>query len=176
MTAFIIGCGYSAKDWFLQLPYPMTGILKSVITIGVNDCIKWGIDTDYLMLIDSLNGFKNEPERVKTISKSKAKILTHGDTWKKIFSRYEVLKLQGFSKHLNKKHVYSSKSSPFVALSYAFNLGAENIVMWGVDMNDHQLFRPGTKLQDYELRQFEKITTLIMMIISPIVAPSFRLK
>lgn len=152
MTAFIIGLGASAEGWYNH-PHD--------ISIGVNDALKWGKDTDYLLLIDSLNGFKNEPERVKTISRSKAKILTHGDTWRKIFPKYEVLRLQGFSKHLNKKHVYSSKSSPFVAASYAFNLGATDIVLFGVDMISHQIFHPGSKLQDYELRQFEKITALM---------------
>lgn len=161
MTCFIIGCGPSAENWFLQLPYPMSGIPKTVTTIGVNDCLKFGIDTDYLLLIDSLNGFKKEPERVKTISRSKAKILTHGDTWKKIFPKYEVLRLQGFTKHLNKKHVYSSKSSPFVALSYAYNLGATDIVMFGVDLRDHPTLREGSKILDYELRNFEKINAMM---------------
>lgn len=152
MTAFIIGLGASAEGWYNH-PHDLS--------IGVNDAIKWGKDTDYLLLIDSFNGFKNEPERVKTISRSKAKILTHGDTWKKIFPKYEVLRLQGFSKHLNRKHVYSSKSSPFVAASYAFHLGATDIVLFGCDYVNHPTLKEGSKIYDYELRNWERMSKLM---------------
>lgn len=152
MLVSIVGCGSTAEGWFNH-PHD--------VSIGVQDAIKWGKDTDYLVLIDSLQGFKREPERVKLIGKSKAKILTNGDTWKSIFKNYEKLHLRPFGKYLKKGHVYSSKSSPFVALSYAFNLGAKNIILWGVDMKTHRLFHQGSRMQDYELRNFEKICRLM---------------
>ena len=152
MTAFLIGCGDSAKDWF---NYPHD------VSIGVQDSIKFGRDTDYLVLIDSLQGFKREPERVKLIGKSKAKILTNGDTWKSIFKNYERLQLRTFGKYLKKGHVYCSKSSPFVALSYAFNLGASDIVLFGCDYVSHRLFNVGSRMQQYELRNIEKICRMM---------------
>jgi hypothetical protein len=152
MTVFIIGLGSTAEGWFNH-PHD--------ISIGVNDSGKWGKDTDYLLLIDSLPGFKREPERVKTIGRSKAKILTNGDTWKSIFPKYEVLRLKLFGKQLKKGHYYSSKSSPFVALSVAFNLGATDIVLFGVDMKTHKLFYPGSRMQDYELRNIEKMCRML---------------
>lgn len=152
MTVFCIGCGSTAEGWFNH-PHD--------VSIGVQDSIRHGKDTDYLILIDSLQGFKREPERVKLISQSKAKILTNGDTWKSIHPKYEKLHLRPFGKHLKKGHVYCSKSSPFVALSYAFNLGATDIVMFGVDMQNHRLFNPTSRLQHYELRNFEKICRMI---------------
>jgi hypothetical protein len=152
MTVFCIGCGKSAEYWFNH-PHD--------VSIGVNDAIKHGKDTDYLILIDSLQGFKKEPDRVKLIGKSKAKILTNGDTWRSIFKNYERLHLRPFGKYLKKGHVYCSKSSPFVALSYAFNLGATDIVMFGVDMRNHKLFNDGSRLQQYELRNIEKICRMM---------------
>lgn len=152
MTVFCIGCGPSAENWFNH-PHD--------VSIGVQDAIKFGKDTDYLILIDSLQGFKREPDRVKLIAQSKAKILTNGDTWKSIHPKYERLHLKLFGRHLKKGHVYSSKSSPFVALSYAFNLGATDIVMFGVDMRNHRLFNDGSRMQQYELRNLEKICRMM---------------
>lgn len=152
MTVFCIGCGSTAEGWFNH-PHD--------VNIGVQDAIKWGKDTDYLVLIDSLQGFKREPERVKLIGKSKAKILTNGDTWKSIFKNYEKLHLRPFGKYLKKGHVYSSKSSPFVALSYAFNLGATDIVFFGCDYVQHRLFHAGSRMQQYELRNIEKICRMM---------------
>jgi len=151
-TVFVIGCGESAKGWFNH---------DYNLSIGVNDCLKFSRDTDYLVLIDSLHGFKNEPERVKIISQSKAKVLSFSDTWRKVFPKYERLRLQGFGKHLKKGHVYSSKSSPFVAASVAFNMGAKDIVLFGIDMKTHQALKEGSKLLDYELRNWERFTRMM---------------
>jgi hypothetical protein len=152
VTVFCIGCGSSAEGWSNH-PHD--------ITIGVNDSIKHGSDTDYLILINSLQSFKNEPERVDFIRQSKAKILTNGDSWKPIFPKYEKLRMQPIGKHLKKGHVYSSKSSPFVACSYAFNLDATDIVLFGVDFLTHHLFQPGQRMYDYEMRNFEKLARLM---------------
>lgn len=151
MTAAIIALGDSAKDWY-NTPHDLS--------IGVQDCAKFGKDPDWLVLIDSKNGFKNEPERLQTITRTKAKrVLTNGPTWKAEFPHYEQLRLQMFGKYLKKGHVYCSKSSPFVAVSLAFNEGAKNIVLFGVDFQDHKLLKG--KLLDYELRQWEKFCRLI---------------
>jgi hypothetical protein len=152
MIVSIVGLGSTAENWW-HTPHD--------ISVGCNDVLKFGKDTDYLILIDSLPGFKREPERVKTIGRSKAKILTNGDTWKSIFPKYEVLRLKLFGKQLKKGHYYSSKSSPFVALSVAFNLGATDIVLFGCDYRHHKLFHPGSRMQDYELRNIEKMCRML---------------
>lgn len=152
MTCFVIGCGDSGKDWFTH-PHD--------VSIGSNDSIKHGRDTDYLVLINALQGFKREKERLDLIQSSKAKILTNSDSWKSMFRDYEKIKLVTFHKYLKKGMVYSSKSSPFVAASIAFNMGAKDIVLWGVDMNTHHLFNPENKLRDYEVRKFESLAKLM---------------
>lgn len=152
-TAAIIGLGETGKDW---INFPCD------VSIGVQDCAKFGKDPDYLVLIDSKNGFKNEPERLAAITRTKAKkVFTNGETWKREFPYYEQLKMQSFNKHLKKGHVYCSKSSPFVAVSLAYNMGAKNIVLFGVDMKSHPLFHEGTRLYDYEMRQWEKLCRLL---------------
>lgn len=153
MTAVVIGLGSTAKDWFNN-PHDLS--------IGCNDAAKFSKDPDWLVLIDSKVGFKREPERVEIISKTKAKrVFTNGPTWKKEFPYYEEVRLQMFSKHLKKGHVYCSKSSPFVATSLAFNAGAKSIVLFGVDFKSHPLLKKGNKLFDYEMRQWERFCRLI---------------
>lgn len=152
-TVFIIGCAESGADWINH---------SCDLSIGVNDAAKFGKDPDWLVLIDSKNGFKREQERVQIISRTKAqRVFTNGDTWKVEFRNYEQLRLQMFGKHLKKGHVYSSKSSPFVGVSLAFNAGAKNIVLFGVDFKTHSLLKKGNKLFDYEMRQWERFCRLI---------------
>lgn len=151
MTAFVVGCGSTAGGWFNH---------SHDVSIGVNDAIKWGKDTDYLLLIDSLQGFKKEPERVKIIGRSKAQVIAANDTWKSIHRTYHRINLSPFSKYFKKGRYYSSKSSPFVALSVAFNLGAKDIVMFGCDYKNHHLFQEGKRIQDFELRNIEKLCRL----------------
>lgn len=148
MIAAVIGLGSTAKDWFNN-PHDFS--------ISVNDGAKWGKDPDYLVLIDSKVNFKNEPERLETIRKTKAKkVFCHGPTWKEFFPDYELIRLQGFNKYLKKGHVYCSKSSPFVAASICFNMGAKDIVLFGVDFQNHHSLSPGTKVFDYEMRNWQK--------------------
>lgn len=153
MKAFVIGVGESGADWINH---------SCDLSIGCNDAAKFGKDPDWLVLIDSKNGFKREQERVETISRTRAKrVFTNGSTWKEEFPHYEQVRLQMFSKFLKKDHVYSSKSSPFVATSLAFNAGAKSIVLFGVDFKTHGLLKRGNKLFDYEMRQWERFCKLI---------------
>lgn len=142
MTISVIGCGSTAEGWFNT---------PSDLSIGVNDCLKWGKNTDWLVVINR----KFDKEREDLIINSNPKrFFTTIYYWNKLFSHAETLRLQRFSKHVKKGHVYSSKTSPFVALSLAFNAGASDVIMFGTDMNDHPVIKD--KLRDYELRQFER--------------------
>jgi hypothetical protein len=153
MTASVIGCGESAKDWFNN---------PCDFSIGVNDCKKWGHDPDYLVLIDSKVNFKFEPDRLKTIQNTKAKkVFCHGPTWREIFPNYEFIRLQTFNKYLKKGHVYCSKSSPFVAVSLAFNMGATDIMLYGCDYVNHHSLKLGTRVFDYEMRNWQKFASML---------------
>jgi|SRR6188768_1728024 len=142
MTISVIGCGKTADGWFNT---------SHDLSIGCNDCAKFGKDPDWLVVIN--RAFT--PERENTIKETKAKkVFTTIKYWKDHFKDAENLRLQQFGKYLKKGHVYSSKTSPFVALSLAFNAGAKNVILWGVDLNSHPVVKD--KLKNYELRQFEK--------------------
>jgi len=154
MTAHVIGCGESGKHW----PEFWS---EGDISLGVNDAGKWGKDFDFLFLIDNMLNFRNEPERIEQIRKSKAKIVTLGHSWKALFKDYEIVKVQPFTKHLVKGRLYHSKTSTFVAACYAFNLGADHIILHGVDLNTHNNFSAGKRATDFEVRQYAALSALM---------------
>ena len=149
MVVGVIACGQSSEGWFNT---------THDYTIGVNDCFRFGHPVNELLLINQPKSFT--PERLETIKSTKFdKVLTHSGTWDKIFPQNERIRLQSFSKHLKKGHVYSSKTSPFVAASLAFNMGASDIILHGVDLISHPAIKD--KLLNYELRNFDKITCMM---------------
>ena len=143
MVVFIIGCGSTAEGWFNH-PHDLS--------IGVNDCLKWGKDTEWLLVVNR----KFSAEREAIIRRSKPqKFFTTIPYWQDVFPKHETLRLQRYPKRVKKGHVYSSKTSPFIALSMAFNAGAKDVVLFGVDLVSHPVIKD--KLRDYELRNFAHI-------------------
>lgn len=143
MTIFIIGCGPTGEGWFNH-PHDLS--------IGVNDCLKWGRNTDHLLVVN--RRFSRDREEMILRSKPK-KFFTTIPYFQKLFPGAEILRLQMYSKRVKKGQVYSSKTSPFIALSMAFNAGATNIVLFGCDLVSHPVIKD--KLLDYELRNFQHI-------------------
>lgn len=152
MIVSVVACGESASEWY-KTPCDLS--------IGVNDSSKWGHSVNQLLLINS--PFQFEKSRLEVIKNTKFdKVLTHSDNWQKIFQNYEKINLQSFGRYAKKGRVYSSKTSPFVAMSLAFNYGASDIILHGVDMVNHRVFNPNNRartesmgLYNYELRNFE---------------------
>jgi hypothetical protein len=159
MIVSIIGCGDSAKEWF-KTPCDLS--------IGVNDCFKFGHHPDTLLIINSpvkfeptrKNGYN---DRLHTIKKTKPKKFVTNDreSWKRYFPNAEEIVLRPFHKYLRKDQICYSKTSPFVALSYAFKLGAKDIILWGVDMIDHHIYRKGTREGDFEMLEMLKFIALL---------------
>lgn len=147
MIVSVIGCGNSGKDWF-NTPCDLS--------IGCNDSAKWGKDPDWLVIVNR----RFTPEREKIIKSTKSKkVLTSIRYWEEYFKAIgptENLRMQPFGKHLKKGHVYSSKTSTFIAMSLAFNAGATDIILFGVDLTSHPVIKD--KLLNYELRQWELFT------------------
>lgn len=150
MIAGIIGCGQTSEGWENT---------RHDFTIGVNDCKKFGHDPDYLLVIDSPKRFTKD--RIEIMKQTKSKLITRDDQWKGILGSSEKVRLQSFGKHLKKGHVYSSKTSTFVAMSIAFNMGATDIVLHGVDFINHTVFNPSNKLYNYEMKQYEKFVHML---------------
>lgn len=159
MIVSIIGCGDSAKEWY-KLPVDLS--------IGVNDCYKFGHHPNTLLIINDPSRFQasrknNYQDRLNTIRKTKPeKFITNDrEAWKRYFPHAEEIKIRPFHKHNRKGEIYYSKTSPFVAISYAYNLGAKDIILWGVDMKTHHTYSAGTKAGDFELLELLKYIALL---------------
>lgn len=159
MTVSIVACGDSAKDWH-KVPVDLS--------IGVNDCLKWGHQVDQLLLINAPGNFrprkeKNFEDRLSTIVKSRPeKVLTNSpDQWRRYFSKVETLELTRFHGVYVPGKVYYSKTSPFAAICYAVKLGAKDIILWGVDMVNHHRYRKGTKDGDFEVAEIMRLVRLL---------------
>lgn len=156
----IIGCGDSAKEW-VNTPCDLS--------IGVNDCFKFGHQVDYLLCFNppwkfqprKQNGYQ---DRLSVMKQSKPKkFITCLDDWKKyfLFTEVEMIDPRLFGKHFNKGTVYHAKTSPFAAMSYAFNMGAKDIILWGVDFLNHSELQPGKRETEFEIEEYVRFAKII---------------
>lgn len=127
-TIHIIACGESAKHWTGQGP-----------ALGVNDAGKWGYPLDNLLVCNRPTVFNGE--RLQAIISTKVKTFySWKGAWAEWFPNWKKLNLVTWYGTLNPKQVYSSNTSPFIAISLAYTLGYNEIVLWGVDMINHKVF------------------------------------
>lgn len=148
----IIGCGESAQHW-----------QGHGLSIGVNDCEKIGHRVGTLVLANFPEEFKGE--RLETIVRTSAAKIYSWDTgmpaWKKIFGErlHELQPLRRwhgvFAK--DKPYIYHSDTSPFIAMTLAFRLGASELVLWGVDFQTHHIYKPGNVNHASEVERYQKL-------------------
>lgn len=157
MIASVIACGSSGKDW---------GAINYDLAIGVNDMYKFGRYPDWLVVVNMPSKF--EGQRLRTIQVTHpARFLTHSvRAWKqKSVSNPEYIKnLTGFHQRvtmIRKGFIYTSKTSPIVAMSLAYNAGANEILLWGVDFKDHSKYREGTSAGNKEIAVYRKFIELL---------------
>jgi hypothetical protein len=138
MTIEVLGLGESLSE------YKANGN----ITIGVND-IYSRVKTDYVVCVDNFNPFTHE--RLQTILNTKCKgFYTHLDCWESV-KNYREIKLHRVA-DLDSDLFRYSNNSPFVACVLAYKLGANRIVLWGVDMNTHHALNGNSRekaISDY---------------------------
>lgn len=128
MTVDIIGCGQSAQNWE-----------KHGYSIGVNDAGKWGKPLDALLVANFPTRFT--PERHKIITETKVdKFYTSFNQWSAWFPDLIKIKYVGWYGVIRPNQIYYANTSPFIAISLAYTLGAKKIALWGVDMLNHQVF------------------------------------
>lgn len=152
----VIGCGNSAKEWFKT---------HCDLSIGVNDCVKFGHEVDYLVVVNAplkfnpsqRNGHIN---RLKVITDSKPKkFLCHNSHWRKLMNGIDVelIAMQQFRGYFRVGRIYSTGTSPFIAITLAASKGAKEIILWGVDMITHKFYHAGNKEFDYELKKYKQL-------------------
>ena len=147
----IIGCGPTAK--FFKGNHD---------SIGVNDAWKFN-HTKYLLIVDPKRNFRNEG-RLDYIEKCKPEKFFYYykfQEWKTLHNaeEYHATRWQG---HLNPKKVYTSMSTPFVAVTMAITLGYEEIIIYGADYYNHKNFNPDSiktrNRFDHELQCFKELS------------------
>lgn len=157
MVVSIIGCGSSGKDW---------ANAHCDLSIGVNDMYKFGYHPDWLVVVNMPSKF--EGQRLRTIQQTQpTRFLTHSiRAWaQKGVSKPEYIKnLTGFHTRvtmIRQGFIYTSKTSPIVAMSLAFNEGAKEVILWGVDFKDHSKYREGTSAGNKEIAVYRKFIELL---------------
>lgn len=155
-TSFtIVATGESAANW---IPHGYS--------IGVNDAWKFGRPTDALLICNRPETFSIE--RRKIIIESKPKdFYSNKANWAGHFPDWKRVRLHPWSGSLHNFHrsdgpsAYSSNTSPIIAITLAYNLGAKEIILWGVDFKSHHLFNdknPETKREvEAYLQVFEAL-------------------
>lgn len=144
-TIHILGLGQTAANYH-----------GHGFSIGVNDCFRFH-KTNYLLCINAPQKFS--PERFEIIKNSRPeKFFAHNMQWKPYQPNFEFIgdsTLKPFySGYLDGKSIYHSKTSPFSAMSLAYNLGAKEIILWGVDFKTHKYYSPSTGHLPAELNAY----------------------
>lgn len=138
-TINIIACGPSAEQWNGQGE-----------SLGVNDCEKTGKPVERLLVIDF--PLKFTQERFKVIQESNAVFYTQLISWNKYKPhRFNLIQFNRWRGRLEPGKVNHSLTSPFVAISLAWNWGYQEIILWGVDMMN------GRPYHDEEVRNMKDL-------------------
>lgn len=132
MKAAVLGCGESTSNWSKS---------DYGISIGVNDCFKFGTSPDYLLLLDSPNRFTDD--RITVIKNTESKFILNSHIWDPYLKKKkkEYIQTQSWRGKYKEGSIYSSKSSPFVAMSILIKHGYKDIDLYGVDFNSHHHFK-----------------------------------
>ena len=139
-TIHIVACGDSARHWDGQ-----------GISIGINDAEKFGKRCTYLAIFNHPSKFKGETDRLKVIYASRPqKLFTHARAWKDHFSNIEMVRTTEYAGHIKPGRHYHKRTTPIIAMSIAWNMGATEIVLWGVDLIDHKVYYRGSKYHNSE--------------------------
>lgn len=145
MTIHVIGAGSTAQSWD-----------GNGYSIGCNDCERWGDRVEELILVNRPEKFT--PERLEVICKSKAQVFSHKPAdWILYFPNVKELPLSHFMGRVKTGQIYKSSTSPFIAISKAFEMGATEIVIWGVDFVNHGIFKPESSALKNELFNYERL-------------------
>lgn len=148
MTYHIIACGDSAKHWHGQ-----------GLSIGLNDFYKHGKKTTIMGIFNHRSKFT--PDRLDTILKTRPiKFYGDSDSWSNHFPDMIRVKLRSWDGILRKEpdRLTHANTSPFIAMSLAYNLGASKIILWGADFESHRMWNKTNPEMQTELRQYRQFT------------------
>ncbi len=126
MQIAVVSCGPSGANWD-----------GKGYSIGVNDCEKFGKPVNRLIVVND----NFEPSREVFIRKSRAPdgFFSQLDYWKDHPNYKDIGVMKHFNNRIDPGVLYHATTSPFIAMSMAFNIGAKEIVLWGVDFIAHPI-------------------------------------
>ena len=105
-------------------------------SIGVNDIFGRGIKTDALVVVDN---FRKYHERYRIIQDSRPREFFSQLTWWRDHPNYKEITLRRFKDIFKLGTIYSSNTTPIIAMSIAAKKGFKEIVLHGVDFVDHKV-------------------------------------
>lgn len=146
MTISIVACGSSGEHWD-----------GHGLAIGVNDCFKFGKRTPILLIANHFSKFP--ADRVETIKQhNPTKFYTDNNSWRHIFPNFIQVHLRSWDGILRKEpdRLQHADTSPFIAMSLAYNLGASKIVLYGADFKNHHLYQETASRTKMELRSYKQ--------------------
>jgi hypothetical protein len=146
MTYNILACGQSCAKFH-----------GHGLTIAVNDAFKYGHHPNILGIWNHRSKFTQD--RIETIVKTKpGKFYSDSDSWEKYFPDMVKVKLRSWDGHLYRTpdRLAHTDTSPFIAMSLAYNLGATKIVLWGADFQTHKIWTKQNPHMPSELRQYRQ--------------------
>lgn len=151
----IVATGDSAKDW-----------TPNGYSIGVNDAGKFQRPLDALLICNRPSEFT--PNRMQIITSTKPNVFySHKPSWESYFPDWKKIRLHAWAGTLHDwhrndgPHAYSSNTSPIIAITLAYNLGATEIILWGCDFVNHHLFHTGNPETKREVGVYLKIFEIL---------------
>lgn len=153
MICSVVACGQTASEWF-KTPCDYS--------IGVNDAFKFGHKFNALGIFNHKTKFTRE--RQDTILRTRpVKLITNCMSWVDFFPDHQLVKLRSYDGILYRdctRHV-SSNTSPIIAMSIAFCMGAKKIILWGVEFVNHSTYSKNNPLTREEIRKYKGFTDLL---------------
>lgn len=123
--------------------------------IGCNDASRFG-KLDSLVVCNRPQQFSKE--RYEIIKNTQCEnFYSHKQGWSKEFPSWTRISLVTWYGHYRKGQIYSSNSSPIIAITLAVKLGAKDIIMWGCDFKDHHIFNDSNPQTQKEITVYREL-------------------
>lgn len=144
MTVSVVACGSTAEGW-QNIPHDYS--------IGVNDAFKWAHKFNALLICNHKSRFTTN--RQQTILDTRPiKLYTHCESWLDDFPDHVKVKLRSYDGHLYTERLTTADTSPIIAMSLAYQIGAKTIIVHGADFVNHSTYSAHNPQTKEELRKY----------------------
>ncbi len=145
MLINVIGLGESAIKWN-----------GSGDSIGVNDAYRWGHQLQRLLILNAPHEFTAEERDYIRQTKATSTYTCYRE-WTKLIPDLVTFDYSVWQGQLKNNAYQTSKTSPFCAVSIAYNLGYDEIVLWGVDFKTHPIWHAKNPAYYTEVKNYQDL-------------------